>query len=129
MPSKTKRTSGEKRSVEGEKKKKRNKADPTSVSDAEGAQDPEKDRPKGHKEDSSDHDGDAAIENTEDASSYDEKDDDESAQATGKTTVISTVTTIKTRSERVGIKKALINGQGKRRVYEKDIGTVETKRC
>ena len=83
MPSKTKRTSGEKRSVEGEKKKKRNKADPTSVSDAEGAQDPEKDRPKGHKEDSSDHDGDAAIENTEDASSYDEKDDDEFSTSDG----------------------------------------------
>ena len=119
MPSNTKRTSGEKRSVEGEKKKKRDKAEPTSVSDAEGAQDPEKDRPKGHKENSSDHDEEPAIENNEDTSSYEEKDDDEFSTSGGKTTVISTVTTIKTRSERIGRKKALINGQGKEEFTKK----------
>ena len=111
------------------KKEKRNKADPTSVSDAEGAQDPEKDRPKGHKEDSSDHDGDAAIENTEDASSYDENDDDEFSTSDGEDYSDFESDDDKNEKRKSRKKKALVNGQGKRRVYEKDIGTIETKRC
>ena len=42
-----------------------------------------------------------------------------SAQATGKTTVISTVTTIKTRSERVGRKKSTSKRSGKKKSLRK----------
>ena len=68
MPSKTKKISSEKGAVEA-KKKKNKKTKPESVSDAREAHDPEKDRPKGHKENSSDHDEEPAIENNEDTSS------------------------------------------------------------
>ena len=111
------------------KKKKNKKTKPESVSDAREAHDPEKDRPKGHKEDSSDHDEEPAIEDAKDMSSYEEEDDEEASTSGEEEYSDIESDDDKSNKRKSRGKKAVVNGRGQRKVREKDIGIIEMKRC